>query len=59
MNADSPMVKLGKMMWKMIVKANWRRASRTGSRAELASIGHPPAGERRIEPCRGHHAPIE
>jgi hypothetical protein len=33
------MVKLGKMMWKLTVKANWRRASRTGSR----SIGQFPA----------------
>jgi hypothetical protein len=36
MNADSPMVKLGKMMWNVTVKANWSRASKTGSR----SIGH-------------------
>src|SRR5882757_9627311 len=40
MNADSPMVKLGKMMWNVTVKANCSRASRTGSRAELESIGH-------------------
>ena len=33
MNAASPMVKLGKMMWKEIVKANWMRASRTASRS--------------------------
>jgi hypothetical protein len=38
MKADSPMVKLGKMMWNVTVKANWRRASRTGSK----SIGHAP-----------------
>src|SRR5262245_43066718 len=43
MKADSPMVKLGKMMWNITVKANWRRANRTGSR----SIGHSPAGWRR------------
>jgi hypothetical protein len=31
--ADSPMVKLGKMMWNEIVKANCSRASRTGSKS--------------------------
>src|ERR1700704_5993140 len=46
MKAESPMVKLGKMMWKVIVKANWRRASRTGSR----SIGHPRRLKARIVP---------
>src|SRR5215475_5068936 len=48
--ADSPMVKLGKMMWNVTVKANCSRASRTGSRAGLESIGHSPAGHPRIEP---------
>src|SRR5262252_1674169 len=47
MNADSPMVKLGKMMWNMTVKANCSRASRTGSRAGLESIGHSPGSPRR------------
>src|SRR5262245_57094832 len=41
MKADVPMVKLGKMMWNITVKANWKRASRTGSK----SIGHSPTGE--------------
>jgi hypothetical protein len=36
------MVKLGKMMWNVMVKANWSRANRTGSN----SIGHSPEGER-------------
>jgi hypothetical protein len=31
------MVKLGKMMWKMIVKANCRRASKTGSKSITSS----------------------
>src|ERR1700716_2776708 len=31
--ADSPIVKVGKMMWKMMVKANCSRAMRTGSRS--------------------------
>ena len=39
MNADSPIVKLGKMMWNVIVKANCSRARRTGSK----SIGHSPS----------------
>ena len=33
MNAASPIVKLGKMMWKVIVNANWMRASSTASRS--------------------------
>ena len=32
MNAAVPIVKLGKMMWNVIVKANCRRASSSGSR---------------------------
>ncbi len=31
MKAASPIVKLGKMMWNEIVKANWMRASSTAS----------------------------
>src|SRR3977135_485100 len=53
MKAESPMVKLGKMMWKVIVKANWRRASRTGSR----SIGHPPAIESENRTVVEEHGP--
>jgi hypothetical protein len=43
------MVKLGKMMWNVTVKANCSRASRTGSR----SIAHSsPASEAKSEPLR-------
>ncbi len=31
--ADSPMVKAGKMMWKAMVNANWIRASITASKS--------------------------
>src|SRR6266852_5704582 len=41
-HAASPIVKAGKMMWKLTTKANWMRDSRTGSSA----IANAPLGER-------------
>ncbi len=37
MYADSPMVKIGKMMWKAMVKPNWRRDRKTVPRSIRSS----------------------
>src|SRR5579863_231147 len=46
MNADRPMLKAGKMMWKLIVKANCSRERSNGSFSTGAILA-PPNGRRR------------
>src|SRR3974390_1079833 len=55
MNAASPIVKLGKMMWNEIVSANWMRASRRASNS-MGGCRRRWLGEERVF-CRPLHAP--